>query len=394
MRRLIVGFAILAGVSLAPVTATAAPPAPFLGGIEESACIASTNAGGCTVGAGLAGGGPSVRAMVVSPDGRNVYYTAGTSNMVAALQRDPATGRLTPVPDDPGTTGDDGCVGHGDPARSSSGAGGCVAARVLENPTSLAITPDGAHVYVGSSQEDAISILQRNPTTGALAPIADPPGTAAHEDCLASNATGNQCVQFAVGRGLDEPIAIVVSPDGRFLYTAATDPAAEAIGVLGRTPGTGQIQAIGPDPNLGTIRGCIASGGGGGACGQGNVFANPSALALTPDGAVLYQAGQNGTTSGISAHVRNTQTGALSLPANNSRCVQDDDRPSSSRAARRRGTSRTPSRSRTSPDGTSLYVVSVGNSVSSAKEAAGVTRSTWSARASSPASTTVRLHQP
>jgi len=122
-----------------------------------------------------------------------------------------------------------------------------------------------------------MSILQRNPTTGALAPIADPPGTATHEDCIASNATGNQCVQLAVGRGLDEPIAIVVSPDGRFLYTAATDPAAEAIGVLVRTPGTGQIQALGNDPNLGTIRGCIASGGGGGACGQGNVFANPSA---------------------------------------------------------------------------------------------------------------------
>ena len=306
---------VLAGLSLAPAAAMAAPPAPFLGGIEESACVASTNAGGCTVGAGLAGGIPSVRAMVISPDGRHVYYTAGTSNMVAALQRDPTTGHLTPVPDDPNTIGDDGCVGDGDPSTTSTGSGGCVAARVLLNPTALAISPDGAHVYVGSSTQDAISILQRNGTTGSLTPIVDPPGTATHEDCLASQATAatNMCVQLSVGRGLDDPIAIVISPDGRFLYTAATDAATEAIGVLGRTPGTGQIQAIGPDPNLATVRGCIAAAGGGG-CGQGNVMANPSGLALTPDGTILYQAGQSGATSGISAHVRNAQTGALSAP--------------------------------------------------------------------------------
>src|SRR6185295_3250060 len=104
MRRLMTVGMVLAGVSLAPATAAAAPPAPFLGGIEESGCIASTAVGGCTSGVGL--GGTSPRALVVSPDGRNLYYTAGTSNTVAALQRDGATGQLRSVPDDPATQGD------------------------------------------------------------------------------------------------------------------------------------------------------------------------------------------------------------------------------------------------------------------------------------------------
>ncbi len=173
MRRLIVGFATLAGISLAPVTATAAPPAPFLGGIEESGCLASTAVGGCTAGVGL--GGTSPRALAVSPDGRNLYYTAGTSNTVAAMQRDAATGQLRSVPDDPATQGDDGCVGDGTPG--AAGAGGCVAARVLQQPNALAITPDGLFVYVTSQVSDSVSILQRNPTTGALTPIEDDPVT-------------------------------------------------------------------------------------------------------------------------------------------------------------------------------------------------------------------------
>ena len=159
MRRLIVGFATLAGISLAPVTATAAPPAPLLGGIEESGCLASTAVGGCTAGVGL--GGTSPRALAVSPDGRNLYYTAGTSNTVAAMQRDAATGQLRSVPDDPATQGDDGCVGDGTPG--AAGAGGCVAARVLQQPNALAITPDGLFVYVTSQVSDSVSALPAQP---------------------------------------------------------------------------------------------------------------------------------------------------------------------------------------------------------------------------------------
>jgi DNA-binding beta-propeller fold protein YncE len=370
-RRLAAAAALSLLALLAPAPATAAP-APLLGGVEEDACVAATAAGGCVPAPGLGGGGPTRRALLASPDGRNVYYTAGTSNIVASLARDPATGRLAPVPDGP-STGDEACVGDGDPASGAAGAGGCVPARALANPTALAISPDGLHVYVASGGHDAIAILARDPATGALRPIADDPGTAVHEDCLASQASAaaNGCVPLTTGRGLDDPVALAISRDGRHLYVAAADPAATAIGVLLRTPSTGRIQAIPNDPSTGAIDGCVAAAGGGGSCAAGNVAPVPTALAMAPDGSALYMASANGPVSMIAAYARDPQDGALSTPANGFRCVQDDDRTLVFTGCGAVRNLTNPLALAVSPDGRSLYAVVAGSNT--AAEAAGVT---------------------
>jgi DNA-binding beta-propeller fold protein YncE len=99
-----------------------------------------------------------VRGVVVSPDGKNVYAAAaGPNGGVAAFARD-SSGKLTQL------SGSAGCV-------TETGGGGCTKARAVKGASSLAISPDGKTVYVVSFN---FAVLARNPKTGALTQL---PGT-------------------------------------------------------------------------------------------------------------------------------------------------------------------------------------------------------------------------
>lgn len=91
-------------------------------------------------------------------------------------------------------------------------AGICGTHAQLDNPVSMAISPDGNQAYVASSGDNldfngGLLIYNRNKTTGQLTPAG----------CFNSGGT-NSCTS---GRELMNPVGVVVSPDGKFVYVAS-----------------------------------------------------------------------------------------------------------------------------------------------------------------------------
>src|SRR6185369_11834990 len=87
--------------------------------------------------------------------GKHVYAASGSQNKIAVLQRNPTTGALSQLP------GPEGCI-------SADGSGTCTRVRALDFPSSVAVTKDGKHVYVASYYGNAVEVLQRDSTSGAL----------------------------------------------------------------------------------------------------------------------------------------------------------------------------------------------------------------------------------
>src|SRR5207245_3652366 len=89
----------------------------------------------------------SPQALTLSPDGSHLYAASSSNNAVAAFTRDPSTGMLTLVQTvQDNTAGVDGLAGA----------------------TALAVSPDGAHVYVAGKLDDAIAVFSRDASTGTL----------------------------------------------------------------------------------------------------------------------------------------------------------------------------------------------------------------------------------
>ncbi len=191
-----------------------------------SGCLSMTpNYDVCGEGRALGG----ARDVAVSHDGKNVYVAAPTEDSVAVLDRDAGDGHLTQ------SSGDDGCV-------SAGGSGGCGEGNALDEPTSVAVSPDGNTVYVASKgPAGGIAIFERDPETGDLN---QDPGAAG---CISDANAG--CV-----KGLSQMSGIEtveVSPDGRSLY--GLSPSSDAITLFTRDTETGELTPV-PAPD-----GCIVS---------------------------------------------------------------------------------------------------------------------------------------
>jgi len=236
--------------------------------------------------------------VVVSPNGNHVYATGGASNSVAVFRREP-TGLLTFL--ESFTDGQGGVNG-------------------LAQAQGITISPNGSHVYVASRGDDAIAIFSRDGDTGLLTfvtSVAGPQGAFA----LALDAAGVNL--YVVGRdsdrlriftrnttngtltqlgsdlvdnigvdGLDEPVDVVVSPDGTRVYTAAFGES--KIGSFIRNTATGSL----------TFREAIADG-----VGVVDGLAMASSVTVSSDSLDVYVSGF--ADNGIAVFRRNLVTGLL-----------------------------------------------------------------------------------
>lgn len=253
---------------------------------------------GCVSGVALAGSAPSrcaafdgalssVDALAISPDGRYLYAVssglAPGEDSIVALRRDPASGALRPLP------GTRGCV-------QSLPGRGCPAVAGLEGASAIAISANGRFVYIASALSGAVRGFERNGATGALTPMFGLGGCISSDERAAGDVP---CVvkvpQLAGAR------SIALSPDGRELYVAAFDPG--AVVTLTRDPATGRL-GVGPPSCLVTEPDADCPTGVASLRGA-------AALALTPDGAVLYVIGESANS--LVEVLRDPSDGGLTL---------------------------------------------------------------------------------
>lgn len=229
---------LLALVSAAPA---AAGGLSFLGFVQNGT-------------AGVQGLG-GVSALAVSADGAFVYAAGTDDDAVAVLARDSITGALAFV------------------AAAQDGVGGVQGMRV---PVAIALSPDGASLYVASREEDAVVVFDRDASTGLL--------------------TFRQVVRdgLAGADGLDHASGVTVSPDGAHVY--ATGEHDDAVAAFARDLTTGALTFVELQRN--------------GVAGVAGID-RPSAVTVSPDGASVYVAG--GAADDLAVFARNAATGALTF---------------------------------------------------------------------------------
>jgi 6-phosphogluconolactonase (cycloisomerase 2 family) len=192
--------------------------------------------------------------IAISPDGAHVYVTGSPEDAVALFTRNGGTGVLTFV------------------STVRDGLGG---ADGLAGAASVAVSPDGAHVYVAARGEDAIAVFSRNGGTGALTFVeAERDGVAGVD-------------------GLDGATSVVVSPDGAHVYATGFED--DAVAVFARDGGTGALTFVEVQRDgVGGVNGLFGA----------------NAVALSGDGAHVYVAARY---EGIEVFSRNAGTGALTF---------------------------------------------------------------------------------
>ena len=216
----------------------------------------------------------------VSPDQKNVYAVGLDDDAIAVFTRNLSDGTLSFL------------EAHFD---TDAGVDG------LDGPRSVAVTPNGDFVYVGSGEDDAIAVFSRDETTGSLS----------YSGMISNSDTGVS--------GLGYPTKIVIPPLTSYLYTSG-----DGVTVLERDISTGALSfvehlnlpfaysmvvhpkanrlyvgSVGNDSvtvyeiseNDGTLSEVqvITNGSDGATC-----LENPAATFMSPDAASLYVGGESG----------------------------------------------------------------------------------------------------
>ena len=233
---------------------------PGTGQLDFVECVTDTDTPGADCGGNEADGLDGTSSVAVSPDGESVYATSQEDLAISRLVRDPDTGDLTATPED--CIQDDSSVDNCDGTHSSldlppdvvvspddesvyvtsafgsdavlnfdrtpgSGelaiaecfddaagnpGGGCADVGSLQDPETLAISPDGESLYVGSRTDNVVRHFSRataDPDTGELTP----------EGCVDDPEGGSWC--DGNNARLLNPRDIAVTPDGKNVYVAA-----------------------------------------------------------------------------------------------------------------------------------------------------------------------------
>ena len=196
------------------------------------------------------------RSVASSPDGRNLYVGCGfLANTLVVLARDDDTGELSHL-----ETHFDG-VG---------GVDGLSAAH------SIAVTPDGRHVYVAAWRDDAVSVFERDADSGSLTFV-----TAYFDDVGGVD-------------GLEGAQSVVSSPAGDHLYVVGGGEA--TLAVFERAQTTGELDFV--EVHYASRDGVVG-------------LNNTPFAAVSPDGRNVYVGGEQGGVLAVFA--RDTSTGRLSF---------------------------------------------------------------------------------
>jgi 6-phosphogluconolactonase (cycloisomerase 2 family) len=243
--------------------------------------------------------------VAVSPDGRHVYATGGDDDAVALFARDGLTGQLSYMGKKGGGDGTPGLDSAGPITISADGQHVYVGSRLddavvvfardtlgqltysemhkdgvgattaLDQVESIAVSPDGAHVYVAALRDHSITVFSRSAVTGRLVYVeTQGPGPPSH--------------------GLGGATSVRVSPDGSHVY--AVGYLDWTVSVFGRAPGTGALTFV-----------QRLVGGAGGL----EPLAGPTGLAVGPGGARVYVASATGDS--LLVFMRDPVSGALTF---------------------------------------------------------------------------------
>jgi 6-phosphogluconolactonase (cycloisomerase 2 family) len=199
--------------------------------------------------------------VAISPDGAHVYVAGFNDNGVAVFARNAVTGDLTFLAVYKDTVGGspDGLLGA----------------------ASLVVSPDGAHVYVAGSSDDAIAVFARDHN-----PISPTFGKLTYVEAKFDGVGGVD--------GLDGAQWVRLSPNGAHLYVASGVD--KAVAVFSRNAGTGALTFV-----------QAAKDGIGGV----NGLDGASSVAVSPDGANVYATGA--TENALVTFNRNGATGAITF---------------------------------------------------------------------------------
>jgi len=254
------------------------------GDLTPLMCVSENGSDGvCADGTAL-GGASSV---VVAPDGGQVFVTAfvtATGNgAVTSYARDAATGRLTPQA----------CLLDRAPR-----GGSCTSVPTLAGAAGSAVSPDGKTLFVASFADETLSLIARDPATGALTPSScfrqqdpeedepaeeeeeetDEEAEEAQADCKGANAIG----------GVRE---VVVSADGRGVFTIGHG---ENLAAFQRDPGSGTLTQTGCAQEVPSYKECT----------EGRALQGGRGLAVSSDARSLYVAtGEDNSVSVFGAAV-------------------------------------------------------------------------------------------